>query len=143
MIDWQSDLGRRALQRIEHEQVIWLTTISASGFPQPRPVWFVWDGESFLIYTLPAAYKLKHIAHNPNVALNFNATADGDDIQVVLGTARVDGDAPAVVDNAVYCTKYRAGFRTINMSVDEYSAMFSAAVRVTPVRLRGLEPLPE
>lgn len=143
MIDWQSSLGRRALQRIDHEQVMWLTTISASGFPQPRPVWFVWDGATFLIYTLPGAYKLKHIAHNPNVALNFNATEDGDDIQVILGAARVDDAAPAVIDNAAYCAKYHAGFHTINMSEEAYSAMFCVAVRVTPVRLRGLEPLPE
>ena len=39
MINWQDDLGQRTLQRIATEMVIWLTTISPSGVPHPRPVW--------------------------------------------------------------------------------------------------------
>ncbi|MCB0048173.1 MAG: pyridoxamine 5'-phosphate oxidase family protein, partial [Caldilineaceae bacterium] len=62
MIDWDSEVGRRALQRIEREEVIWLTTVSSRGVPQPRPVWFVWEAGSFLIYSTPRAWKLKHIA---------------------------------------------------------------------------------
>jgi PPOX class probable F420-dependent enzyme len=143
MINWNNNLGRRAMARIQHEKVIWLTTISKSGFPQPRPVWFVWDGETFLIYSLPAAHKIKHIAGNPNVALHFNTDAGGEDIQVMLGTARADRDAPPVKLNRAYCEKYREGFKSIGMDEDTYSAQFSVAINVTPLRLRGLEPLPE
>jgi len=143
MINWNNNLGRRAMARIQHEEVIWLTTISPSGFPQPRPVWFVWDGETFLIYSLPSAHKIKHIEHNSNIALHFNTDAGGEDIQVILGTARVDHDAPAVKLNRAYCEKYREGFKSIDMDEDTYSAQFTVAIRITPARLRGLEPLPE
>lgn len=141
MIKWDNELGRRALARIQHEEVIWLTTISKSDFPQPRPVWFVWENESFLIYSLPTAHKLRHIAGNPNVALHFNTDAGGEDVQVFLGTARVDADAPVVKHNRAYREKYREGIVSIGMTEDTYSAQFSVAIRVTPARLRGLEPL--
>jgi PPOX class probable F420-dependent enzyme len=150
MIDWSNDLGRRALARIQHEEVIWLTTISKSGFPQPRPVWFVWENETFLIYSLPTAHKIQHIAGNPNTALHFNTDPStssgqvgGEDVQVFLGTARVDADAPAVKHNRAYREKYRAGIVSIGMTEDTYSAQFSVAIRITPARLRGLEPLPQ
>lgn len=144
MIDWNNDLGRRALARIQREEVIWLTTISMRGIPQPRPVWFVWENETFLIYSLAAAHKLQHIAGNPNVALHFNTAAGGgEDVQVFLGTARVDAAAPAVKHNRAYREKYREGIIAIGMTEDTYSAKFNVAIRVTPVRLRGLEPLPE
>lgn len=143
MIDWQTELAQRALARINSEDVIWLTTISPSGMPQPRPVWFVWDGQTFLIYSMPTAKKIVHIAQNPNVSLHFNTDAGGKDIQVFLGTAQLDASAPTVMGNAAYRAKYHAGILAIGMDDERYSAMFSAALRVTPTRLRGLEPLPE
>lgn len=142
MIDWSSKLGQRTLARIESEQIIWLTSVSPSGFPQPRPVWFVWDGSTFLIYTMPTAKKVTHITQNPHVALHFNASADGDDIQVILGNAAIDADAPSSKQNSAYSEKYRAGIQSIGMTDESYSATFSMALRVLPTRLRGLEPLP-
>lgn len=143
MINWQTDVGQRALARINSEEVIWLTTISPSGMPQPRPVWFVWDGQTFLIYSMPAAKKIVHIAQNPNVSLHFNTDAGGEDIQVFLGAAQLDASAPAVMENAAYRAKYRAGMLAIGMDDARYSTLFSAVLRITPMRLRGLEPLPE
>lgn len=143
MIDWDSEVGRRALQRIEREEVIWLTTVSSRGVPQPRPVWFVWEVGSFLIYSTPRAWKLKHIAANPNVALHFNTDATGEDIQVILGKAALDPDAPPADRNAAYVAKYALGIAGLGMDAATYAATFTVALRVIPTRLRGLEPIPE
>ena len=35
------------------DQIVWLTTVTPTGRPAPRPVWFVWDGTVVTIYTLP------------------------------------------------------------------------------------------
>lgn len=142
MINWDTPVGQRALARLNHEEVIWLTTISAVGIPQPRPVWFVWDGATFLIYSMPTAKKTAHIAQNPNVALHFNTDVGGEDVQVFLGTAQLDPSVPPAKHNAAYCAKYREGILSLGLDEAQYSAMFSAALRVTPTRLRGLEPLP-
>ena len=39
--------------RIEKSEYIWFTTVRDDGMPQPTPVWFVRDGDSFLIYSTP------------------------------------------------------------------------------------------
>ncbi len=54
-----------------------------------------------------------------------------------------DADAPAVKLNRAYREKYREGIVSIGMTEDTYSAQFNVGIRVTPARLRGLEPLPE
>ena len=44
-IDTSSSFGRRVVERLENEHVVWLTTVAADGTPQPSPVWFLWDGQ--------------------------------------------------------------------------------------------------
>ncbi len=53
-IDFSSELGKRALERLQREQVIWLSTVNAKGMPQPSPVWFLWQDETFIIYSQPS-----------------------------------------------------------------------------------------
>ena len=138
---FDSPTGKRALERLTTEQVIWLTTVTASGKPQPRPVWFVWDGVSVWIYTEHGSRKVAHLAANAHVALHFNSDPGGDDIQVLLGDAVVDPSAPPVRELPAYIQKYAEGIRAIDMDVETYSARFDTAVRVTIERIRGLDPL--
>jgi PPOX class probable F420-dependent enzyme len=106
-------------------------------------VWFVWDGATFLIYSTPVAKKLTHIAQHPEVALHFNTNAEGEDIQVILGTASIDPSAAPAHENAAYLTKYESDIGTLGMDAKEYGRRFSVAVRIQPWRLRGLEPIPD
>ena len=89
MIDFTSRFGRRVKGRLRREKVIWLTTVDAQNAPQPRPVWFHWDGRTLLIFSENGKAKLRHIARNPAVSLNFNTDQDGGDIAVFFGTARI------------------------------------------------------
>lgn len=41
-MDWQSEEGKRLAERLDKEQVIWLTTVRQNGTPTPTPVWFLW-----------------------------------------------------------------------------------------------------
>jgi PPOX class probable F420-dependent enzyme len=141
MLDFTSDLGQRALQRIHTEPVIWLTTVTPSGVPQPRPVWFIWDGADFIVYSQPTAKKLRHIEKNPNISLHFDAGPTGEDIQVLLGVAAIDRGAPPAKQMPAYLEKYSAGIAQIGMNQDSYSAEFSVAVRISSLRLRGLLPI--
>jgi hypothetical protein len=38
MIDLTSEFGQHVAKRLVKEQVIWLTTVSSDGTPQPNPV---------------------------------------------------------------------------------------------------------
>ena len=62
---------------------------SSAGEPRESPVWFHWDGETVMIFSQVHAAKLRHIARNSHVALNFNTDEDGGDVGVLLGEARI------------------------------------------------------
>ena len=74
--------------------------------PEPSPVWFYWDGATILIYSMPGKTKLKAIAANPHVALNFDGDTTGGDIVVLTGEARVDPAAPPAHLMPEYLAKY-------------------------------------
>ena len=137
MIDLTTDFGKHVAERLRTEHVIWLTTVSAEGAPQPNPVWFLWDGETFLFYSQPTALKLRNIARNPRVALNLNATADGGDVAVFSGEAHLDPATPLADQMPAYLEKYRKGIGDIGQTPESFAKDYSVAYRVRPTRMHG------
>ena len=136
-IDESTPYGERAARRLRDERIIWLTTVSPAGEPHPRPVWFLWDGDNFLIYSRPDTHKLVHIENNPRVALSLDGDSHGGNIVVLTGRARIDHTAPPANQVADYVTKYTTGMERINMSPEQFAGSYSVAIRVEPNRLRG------
>jgi PPOX class probable F420-dependent enzyme len=132
VIDASTEAGARAAKRLEGERIIWLTTVRADGTPQSSPVWFVWDGTEFLIYSQPGRPKLRNIEGNPRVALNLNSDEGGDDIVTVSGAARIDLGAPPVKDNPRYVEKYAESLGRFGWSPESMSADYSVPVRIRP-----------
>ncbi len=137
MIDLSTEFGQRVQRRLTEERIIWLTTVSEGSRPQPRPVWFLWDGETFLIYSRPNTFKLQHIAKNPQVALNFDGDRVGGDIVVFVGDAQISQDDPSADRMASYVEKYREGMQRLQMTPEEFGKAYSVAIRVKPNKLRG------
>jgi PPOX class probable F420-dependent enzyme len=135
-IDTSSEFGARVERRLRAERVAWLTTVSPRGAPVPSPVWFLWDGESFLLYSQREAPKLRNIAANPRVALHLQADADGDDVVIVSGEARASEDPPAH-EVAAYVEKYRDPISRNGWTPQSFAADYSVPIRVSPARLRG------
>jgi Pyridoxamine 5'-phosphate oxidase len=73
MLDTTTDAGARADRRLGEEEILWFTTVRSDGQPQSVPVWFLWDGEMFLIYSQPDRQKLKNIGGNSRVGLHLDA----------------------------------------------------------------------
>jgi len=137
MIDTQTEFGRRVARRLGEERIVWLTTVGGDGRPQPRPVWFLWDGESFLVYSKPDTAKLRHIAERPQVSLNLDSDGAGGDIVVFSGRAAVDPYAPPADQVPAYAEKYRDGFRRLAMTPAEFAESYAVAIRIWPEGLRG------
>jgi PPOX class probable F420-dependent enzyme len=116
---------------------IWLTTTGADDTPQPNPVWFLWDGESILVYSLPNAARVAHIKKNPRVSLNFNSNERGGDVVVIAGDARFEPDEPPASANQVYIEKYAEFLARLRYTPDSFADKYSLAIRITPTRLRG------
>jgi PPOX class probable F420-dependent enzyme len=137
MIDTTSEFGSRVARWLREERIIWLTTVRSDGTPQPAPVWFHWDGQTFLIYSRPDTPKLRNIVRNPAVALHLDSDGQGGDIVVITGKAQIQPDAPPAHEVAEYAEKYREGFVRIGMTAEEMARVYSVPIRVTPTGVRG------
>lgn len=136
-IEQDTPFGLRVVRRLAEERIGWLTTVDSQGTPQPRPVWFYWDGESFLIYSRPDTAKLRHMAANPQVAFHLDGDGLGGDIVVFTGRSEVAADAPTADQHSAYVEKYTSGFQRINMTAAQFADTYHVAIRVFPLHLRG------
>ncbi len=138
MSDSQTKLERKAKSLIKKEYVIWLTTVDSDHTPQPRPVWFIWDDNTFLIFSQPKAHKVQHIKQNDSISLHFNTDQTGDkDVIVYIGKATLDVNSVPAHKVPAYLRKYRKGIKELGMTLEQFSADYSVAVRVKPTSLRG------
>lgn len=137
MFDPNTPFGARVARRLETEMLIWLTTVREDLLPQPSPVWFLWDGTGFLIYSQPDTPKLRNLVARPRVSLHFDGDGRGGDIVVFSGDARLAPDAPPADALPAYIAKYHAGFLRNNMTPQSFARDYSVAVRVVPTAVRG------
>jgi PPOX class probable F420-dependent enzyme len=139
VIDLKSTFGRKARRHLEDEYFVWLTTVGRDLAPQPRPVWFIWEKDSFLIFSEPKAHKVSHLRQHQGVSLHFN-TSDGkgeQDVIVFVGKALIDPDAPPAHEVRAYLKKYKTGIAELDMTPEEFSSRYSVTIRVTPGSVRG------
>lgn len=136
-IDFSSDHGKRALEELTSQPVIWLTTVGRNDYPQPNLVWFVYENDGIVIYTKADAARLHHIQKNPHVSLNFNSDPEGHQQTVLLGTIEQDDSIPSVAVNHAYVQKYSAAINGMGGTVDTFSEQYSVPLRVTLTGLRG------
>jgi PPOX class probable F420-dependent enzyme len=138
LIDLKTKFGARAERRLREDFIGWLVTVGQDGTPQPNPIWFLYDGSSLLIYSMPDHAKLRHIARNPRVALHLDSQDQGDDIVIVTGTAVVDPNAPPAHENPAYLQKYAEEITRIDQgTAEEMGRAYSVAIRITPAKVRG------
>jgi PPOX class probable F420-dependent enzyme len=135
-IDTSSELGARAERRLRSERTIWLATVAPDGAPSVRPVWFVWDGESFLVFSQPTSAKVRHIVANPKVCLHLDPDAWGENVVIVSGEARVAPDHPPADQTVAYVEKYAWGFERLGVSASDYASDYSTPILIAFKHLR-------
>ena len=125
------ELTQEVSSRLKSDRYGWLTTVTKSGQPVPRLVWFLFDGNELTVYSQPTAAKIAHIAARPRVSLNLDSDGNGGGVIAVGGTATVDDTDVDPRENTLYWAKYSgeatqfgltntiAGFSTrLKISVD-------------------------
>ena len=131
-------MGFELTEQIERhlisDQVAWLTTVTSTGRPTPRPVWFVWDGSAITVYSVNRGAKLRHIAVNESVSLNFNSTPGGGDVVVITGHARIVRDAPLPSRFPGLLDKYMPAFDAAGRPASWYDENYRTAIHITPDR---------
>ena len=129
--------GERVARRLREELVIWLTTVGADGTPQPNPVWFLWDGETIVVYSLPDAARIAHIKRNSRVSLNFDGDGQGGDIVVIAGDARISEAVLPANQVSEYTEKYSELIERSFQTSENFASQYSLPLRITPTKVRG------
>jgi PPOX class probable F420-dependent enzyme len=137
VLDPSKPAHARADQRLRSEQIAWLTTVRADGQAQSSPVWFLWDGETFLLYSQPHVQKVRNLAVNPMVSLHLGDDGAGGDVVTVEGTAALEPDAPRADHVDGYLAKYRAEIQALGSEPGPFARTYSTAIRVRPTRVRA------
>ena len=119
-------MDRHVESRLKKESVIWLVTVGTDGRPQAVPVWFFWDGASFLIFSQPGA-KVEDIRANPFVELHLNEIDD--DIVRASGRATL-ATKPAAHTVPDYVRKYGGQIKGFGWTNEEFSRRYPNVIRV-------------
>jgi PPOX class probable F420-dependent enzyme len=136
LFDATTARGKQIQRRLEKELIIWLATSGAEGRPHVVPVWFLWEGDSFLIYSLPGQ-KVRDIGANPKVQLHFNTTLDGADVVRIDGTAARLRRHPAAHRVPAYVRKYASLIKSYSWTAESFARDYHVVLRVRPTRFRG------
>jgi PPOX class probable F420-dependent enzyme len=130
------DIDAAVEGRLAREPIVWLTTVRSDGQPQSVPVWFVWDGTSFLIYSQRDKPKLRNISGNPRVSLHLRGTETGGDIVAIEGAAERAAEAPPADRVEPYVDKYRRLIEGYGWTPASFAEDYSEPVRITPTAVR-------
>jgi PPOX class probable F420-dependent enzyme len=127
----------RAAERLDHEVIGWLTTITARGRPQSSAVWFVVIDDAIYVQSRPQAAKLANIRANGKVSFHLDGDGAGGDIVTIDADAEVlDAPPPGLVD--AYSEKYERVIRErIRTTPEAMMADYNTTVRVVPRRVRA------
>lgn len=135
MFNLTDSQGAHIDQRLRDEPIIWLSSVRPDGRPHLVPVWFVWDGASILIFSKPAAQKVRNLRHNPQVLLALDSADEGEDIVLLEGRAELLGAGAPQSTLPEYAEKYAALMARINIIAALHAAEYNQAIRVTIERL--------
>ncbi len=122
-------------RRLKGDLIIWLTTVDPQGQPQTSPVWFWWDGESVVLFSMPRSPKVANIRANPRVSLNLDGNGQGGDIVSIEGTAELFENKP-LTEFPEYVQRYMEKLEAMGYEPGPFAHAYSIGIRVTPTRIR-------
>jgi PPOX class probable F420-dependent enzyme len=119
--------------RLKNELVIWIVTAGKDRRPHAVPVWFWWDGKTFLIYAVPGQ-KTRNVRENPYVELHLNSDEAGNDVVRIEGKATIPRNQPPAYKVWGYMRKYGDQIKDLGMTGQKFSEDYHVPIRVRPTR---------
>jgi PPOX class probable F420-dependent enzyme len=131
MLDLGDPKGAHIDRRLRAEPIIWLSTVRPDGRPHLVPVWFLWDGAAILIFSKPAAQKVRNLRHSSHVMLALDTADEGEDVVLLEGRAELLGDGAPRSTLPAYAEKYAALMARLGITAESMAAEYTQAIRVT------------
>jgi PPOX class probable F420-dependent enzyme len=121
-------------QRLREEPIIWFTTVRVDGRPHTVPVWFLWDGETFLIFSQPGNLKIRNLQRNPHITLALDGTKQGRDVVTVEGEAELLSEPSRNMTVPAYFSKYAAFIKNMGVDPERMAEDYSQPIRIKPTK---------
>ena len=134
MLDLTNPENAHIDERLRTNPIIWLTTVRPDNRPHMVAVWFLWDGEKFLIFSQPNTQKLRNLRHSSHVTLALDDTRGGGDVIVIDGEAELLTDPDVNATLAAYTQKYDALLKREGMDAASMAKSYSQGIRITPAK---------
>ena len=126
-------MDRHTQSRLKKDLVIWIVTAGKDQRPHAVPVWFWWDGKTFLIYAVPGQ-KTRNVRENPYVELHLNSDLVGDDLVRIEGSATIPRDQPPAEKVRGYMRKYAQSIKDLGMSPQQFAGEYNVPIRIRPTK---------
>jgi PPOX class probable F420-dependent enzyme len=122
-------------ERLRDDLIVWLTTVRPDGRPHMAAVWFLWEGDTILIFSQPNQ-KVRNLRANPSVALALDDTKTGGDAITIEGQAELLPAGTISPEYQPFAAKYAAKYAEMQWSPADMAQAYSQAIRITPTRFR-------
>jgi PPOX class probable F420-dependent enzyme len=133
------DLTKERDKHIDHHlrthKFAWLITVRPDGRPHAVAVWFLWDGETLLIFSKPKNQKIRNLRNNSNVVLALDDTHKGADPIAVEGTATLLEPGAVDITFSAYTEKYKESIKGLGFTPEQMAKEYSQPIRITPTRI--------
>src|SRR5690349_12857681 len=73
-LDMSDPRQAHTAERLRAEEILWLASVRPDGRPHLVPVWFLWEGETILIFSKPENQKIRNLRQNPAVSVSLDDT---------------------------------------------------------------------
>jgi PPOX class probable F420-dependent enzyme len=127
-------VDRRTESWLKREAVIWLVTTGKKMRPQAVPVWYLWDGRSFLIFAQDGV-KVNHIKSNPFVEVHTNTDESGDTFVRATGRASLSR-SPQAHKVPAFVRKYGSQIKGFGWTPEEFSRRYPNVIHVRRLKFR-------
>ena len=135
MIDLSTEKGAHIDERLRTDLILWLSTVRPDGRPHLVPVWFLWEGSTILLFSIPENQKVRNLRQNNRVVAALDDTYEGDDVVTLEGTAELLNDPAVTPLMPAYIAKYAGELAEMGSSAEKMADEYGQAIRITPTKL--------
>jgi PPOX class probable F420-dependent enzyme len=117
-------------QRLRDNIILWLNTVRPDGRPHVVAVWFLWDGETILIFSRPQTQKIRNLHQHADVVLAVDDTKRGDDPITIEGLATLLATGEVTLTFDAYVEKYGDLIKELGYTPETMATVFSQPIRI-------------
>jgi len=121
-------------RRLRENVILWLSSVRPDGRPHAVAVWFLWDGQTVVIFSRPHNQKISNIQHNSHVLLIVDDSHLGADPIVIEGEASLLAPGEIDLTTPAFVEKYGARITHLGYTPASMAAAYSQSIRVIPTR---------